>query len=203
MGEVEGKTAATVRFSVVVGSCGAPEVYLPLSDPKHDKGFMRAVKDQRVVTLKQEPTGTKKDFGTVGFLEERYVTYLVFPKSLKDFAEKRIVGIKYDELQQASIATPAEGAARKAVAKPKMKVERRERKPLPPPPPPKPKPRLYEARVRLTAVIEVDVPVRALDEREARDKVLEAARAKADFKHAQPEITLISLRPTGETSHGD
>lgn len=197
MEEGEGKSAATVRFSVVVGSCGTPEVYLPLSDPKHDKDFMRAVKDQRVATLKQEPTGTRKDFGTVGFLEERYVTYLVFPKSLKEFAEKRIIGIKYEELQQASVATPAADPARKA-AKPKLKVVSKPRKPAPPPPPPpKPKPQPYEARVRLTAVIEVDVPVRALDEREARDKVLEVARSKADFKHAKPEITLISLRLTG------
>lgn len=69
----------TVRFSAVVQASGKPEVYLPLADPKHDRGFMRAVRQHRVMSLKQEPTATKKDFSIVGFVEEKYVSYLIFP----------------------------------------------------------------------------------------------------------------------------
>src|SRR5215210_7440874 len=96
----------TVRYSEVLKSAGAPEVYLPLSDPKHDANFMRAVREVRVLSLKQEPTGTKKDFGTVGYLPERFVSYLIFPKSLKSFEGRRVIGIKYDTLSEAEVSTP-------------------------------------------------------------------------------------------------
>src|SRR5688572_20763918 len=102
--------AGTVRFSELVKAAGQPEVYLPLADPKQDRNFMRAAREQRVVSIKQEPTGTKKDFGTIGFLAEKYLTYLIFPKPLTTFADKRIVGIKYDTLNQASVASPRAGA---------------------------------------------------------------------------------------------
>ena len=97
--------ADTVRFSAVLRSSGEPKVYLPLVDPKQDRNFMRSVREKRVLSLKQEPTGTKKDFGTVGFVEEKYVSYLVFPKSLIAFVGKRIVGVKYDTLRQADVTS--------------------------------------------------------------------------------------------------
>src|SRR5687768_9474237 len=100
----------TVRFTEVVKIAGPPEIYLPLADPKHDRNFMRAVKDQRVLSLKQEPTGTKKDFGTVGFVREKFVSYLIFPKSLARFEGRRVIGIKYDTLHQAEFSTPRVGA---------------------------------------------------------------------------------------------
>ena len=36
------------------------------------------------------------DFGIVGFKESKEARYLVFPKSLKRFENKRIVGINWD-----------------------------------------------------------------------------------------------------------
>ena len=36
-----------------------------------------------------------RDFGVVDFKESKGATYLVFPKSLKRFAGKRIVGIDW------------------------------------------------------------------------------------------------------------
>ena len=88
-----------VRFSSLVEKGGKPTVYLPLSEPTKDPAFMRAVNEQRVLTIKQEPTSTHKDFGIVGFLKEKFVTYLVFPKTLRPFTDQRIVGIKYDLLE--------------------------------------------------------------------------------------------------------
>ena len=35
------------------------------------------------------------EFGIVGFREKKGATYLVFPKSLKRFADKRIVGVNW------------------------------------------------------------------------------------------------------------
>ena len=52
------------------------------------------------MSVRQAVTGTKKDFGEVGYLTGTNITYLVFPKSLKAFADRRIVGIDYALLPQ-------------------------------------------------------------------------------------------------------
>ncbi len=71
------KTAKQVRFASVVAVAGKPEVYLPLFDPKQDRAFMRALKENRVLSVRQEPTSTRADFGTVGFDEKvHYVAHL-------------------------------------------------------------------------------------------------------------------------------
>src|ERR1041384_4707843 len=119
--------AETARFSAVVESAGKPELYLPLADPKLDRNFMRAVREKRVMSIKQEPTGTKKDFGTVGFVAEKYLTYLIFPKPLTAFAGKRIIGIKYDAVRDAGVST----------ARPVAAVPKRSAKPVAPKPKPK------------------------------------------------------------------
>jgi hypothetical protein len=41
-------------------------------------------------------TETGSEFGMVGFKEKKSVSYLVFPKSLKRFENRRIVGINWD-----------------------------------------------------------------------------------------------------------
>jgi len=46
-----------------------------------------------VMTILKSESGT--DFGIVGFKQRKGATYLVFPKSLKRFAEKRIIGIDW------------------------------------------------------------------------------------------------------------
>jgi len=45
------------------------------------------------MTILNSESGT--DFGMVGFKEQKGATYLVFLKSLKRFADKRIVGIDW------------------------------------------------------------------------------------------------------------
>ena len=45
------------------------------------------------MTVQKSESGT--DFGIVGFRERKGATYLVFPKSLKRLADKRIVGIDW------------------------------------------------------------------------------------------------------------
>ena len=46
------------------------------------------------MTILKSESGT--DFGLVGFKERKGASYLVFPKSLKRFADTRIVGINWD-----------------------------------------------------------------------------------------------------------
>jgi hypothetical protein len=159
--------AQTVRFSAVVAASGTPEVFLPFSDPARDKTFQRAVREQRVLTISQENVGTKKDFGSVGFIEGKLVTYLLFPKSLRAFEGKRVIGIRYDTLRTAKVASPKEPAR---VARKSTPAKR----PRPMPAPPKPK--QFTAKVHVTATADLTVTIDALNKSEARSKAAEAGQ---------------------------
>jgi hypothetical protein len=86
----------TARFAVVVKEAGRPETVFLWSKPEHNPDLMKAVRQNRVMTIKQETKGTGKDFGIVGFIQEKNVSYLVFPKPLNPFKDARIIGINYD-----------------------------------------------------------------------------------------------------------
>jgi hypothetical protein len=91
-----GGSRSSARFTAVVQKAGRPELLTLWHEPQKDPTLRKAVKENRLLTVKQENVGTKKDFGTVGFEEKSPASYLVFPKSLKEFSSKKIVGIKYD-----------------------------------------------------------------------------------------------------------
>jgi hypothetical protein len=92
-------TAGKARFAKVVETAGKPEIVSLWTKPERDKQFMAAVRQNRIVTIIQETVGSAKDFGTVGFLREKNVSYLIFPRSLDGFEGRRIVGIKYDLIE--------------------------------------------------------------------------------------------------------
>jgi len=83
----------TARFSQVIEKCGKPQVYTLWQNPSADRHLQSQIKSNRVMTVQKSESGT--DFGIVGFKERKGATYLVFPKSLKRFADKRIVGIDW------------------------------------------------------------------------------------------------------------
>ena len=83
----------TVRFTQVVEKCGKPQVYTLWQKPSADRHLQSQLKNNRVMTILKSPTGT--DFGIVGLKENKEARYLIFPKSLKRFADKRIVGIDW------------------------------------------------------------------------------------------------------------
>jgi hypothetical protein len=83
----------TARFSQIMGSCGKPQIYTLWQKPSADRHLQAQIKKNRVMTILKSGSGT--DFGIVGFKESREARYLIFPKSLKRFAEKRIVGIDW------------------------------------------------------------------------------------------------------------
>ena len=87
----------TARFAEVVDKAGKPEVYTLWQKPAADRHFQSLNKSNRVMTIQKSESGT--DFGLVGFKERKGASYLVFPKSLKRFADKRIVGINWDLLR--------------------------------------------------------------------------------------------------------
>lgn len=85
----------TVRFTRVVEEAGRPAPYLSWTPPDKDAELRRLVKQERVMTLHQELRGPRKDFGTVGLHRESAAQVLVFPKSLRRFAGRKVVGIDY------------------------------------------------------------------------------------------------------------
>jgi hypothetical protein len=108
---------STVRFSKVLEACGKPDIHLLLIDPAKDKTLQAAIKSDRVMTLYQQSGGT--DHGVVGFEQGRSRQFLVFPKPLKPFLGQRIVGIKYELLEDAPV--PKKEATEKETVKPSDK----------------------------------------------------------------------------------
>jgi hypothetical protein len=83
----------TARFSQIIESCGKPQVYTLWQKPFADRHLQAQIKKTRVMTILKSENGT--DFGIVAFKESTEARYLIFPKSLKRFAEKRIIGIDW------------------------------------------------------------------------------------------------------------
>lgn len=92
--------ASTVRFSELVKRGGTPDVHLSWAAPGKDPELQRALKQHRLVTLHQHARGPR-DFGVVGFEPGSDTQFLVFPKSLRAFAGRKVIGIKYELLQDA------------------------------------------------------------------------------------------------------
>jgi len=89
----------TVRFSEIVNSSGKPDTHLLLTAPAKDRTLQAGIKSNRVMTVYQGSGSTKSDYGIIGFAEGSSRQFLLFPKTLKSFVGKRVIGIKYDLLQ--------------------------------------------------------------------------------------------------------
>jgi hypothetical protein len=87
-------TTKTARFAAMVEACGAPQVYTLWQTPKKDRRLQTQIRQSRIMTIQRSDGGA--DFGCVGFIERKNAIYLNFPKSLKRFADQRIVGIKWE-----------------------------------------------------------------------------------------------------------
>jgi hypothetical protein len=84
----------TARFAQVVEKAGKPDVYTLWQKPAQDRHLQSEIKNNRVMTIQKSEAGS--EFGMVRFKEHKGASYLIFPKSLKRFENKRIVGINWD-----------------------------------------------------------------------------------------------------------
>ena len=84
----------STRLAEVMEKAGQPEVYTLWQKPATDRHFQSLIRNNRVMTILQSDRGT--EFGQIGFKERKGASYLAFPKSLKSFADHRIIGIKWD-----------------------------------------------------------------------------------------------------------
>jgi hypothetical protein len=88
----------TIRFSQIVEECGQPNIYTLWQKPAADRRFQAQLKNNRVMTVQKSESGT--DFGIIGFKERKGARYLVFPKSLKRFEDKRVIKIDWAQIRQ-------------------------------------------------------------------------------------------------------
>ena len=76
------------------------------------------------MSLSGEAHGSGTEYGTVGYDKKRHGQLLLFPKSLKAFADARIIGVKYALLAEERPSDEKEPATtrKKSVKKPKEKT---------------------------------------------------------------------------------
>jgi hypothetical protein len=119
----------TVRFAQVVERSGQPHVHTLWMAPEKDPELKRAQQAHRVMRVAPGGAG-KTDVGTVGFERgQKEGQLLIFPKSLQRFEGARVVGIKFDLVEQPKLADAAD---LKEVAQPKN-VRGKKPKPAPRP----------------------------------------------------------------------
>jgi hypothetical protein len=122
---------SSVRFADVVKTSGRPRAYLLWADPRKDRAFQDDLKRQRIMTIHQALRGGKKDFGTVGYEPGRATQFLAFPKSLRPFAGKRVIAIRYDLLLDEEKSGSSAPPVRRGGAKEASGRNPRQHAPLP------------------------------------------------------------------------
>ncbi len=95
------KAGATIRFGDLVRESGRPRVVTLWIDPKKDRSFSKAIRENRVLTVHTDPASGRKDYGEIGFCREPGALYLVFPERLPKEPKARIVGINYQLAEEA------------------------------------------------------------------------------------------------------
>lgn len=99
-----GNGRKTVRFTSVVERSGRPHVHTLWVAPEKDPELQRALAAHRVMTLERS-AGGKSEHGVIGFdpRQHTHPQLLIFPKSLKSFEGARVVGVKFDLIEQPDI----------------------------------------------------------------------------------------------------
>jgi hypothetical protein len=150
------------RFNDLVKRSGHPEVVTLWTKPQQDRGFMKAVKENRVLTVIHQRLNNKKDYGRIGFEMQPQAAYLVFPKPLPRERDARVIGIHYELLAQSKPTIQG-----KRLAAPKRMAE-----------PAKPEKRItsFQVWVRRTAIFETTLSVVARNKKEAQHQAIETSR---------------------------
>jgi hypothetical protein len=166
-----------IRFADLVPKSGRPQVHTIWTQPKKDPTLSRAIREGRVLTVFQEPGTT--DYGVLGFKQAPHTSVLVFPRPLPHQPQARIIGIKYDLVEEPSMSNRVRAKdltprTRRAKAKP---AELR-----------------FTVRVRRNLTAEEEVKVEAINREEAEQEALKLVRRKplkADETQVREEIVRV------------
>jgi outer membrane biosynthesis protein TonB len=138
-------------------------------------------------------------------VKEKYATYLIFPKRLREFSGQRVIGIDYSILQSADVRIggkmppprkKAEAKKEKArlAAIPKPEPPKPTRKPEPKPEKPKPQPKRFTVEVQITTVDRKEVAVSAWNQAEAKKHAIREIERTADFDKGQMTAKAVKVR---------
>jgi hypothetical protein len=161
--------AKEIRFGLLVKSSGRPETLTLWGNPKDNPALSKAVKENRVMTITQKPAGHGKDSGQIGFQQQPAALYLLFPKRLRADVGSRVIGIKYDLIEEASVPSSQS-------IKPKTVVKKSGAHETKPPPPPKDF--QFEIVVRRTATVDVTLLITAKNRKEAEAQAVQEIETK-------------------------
>jgi len=173
-----------VRFMQLIKSFGRPyPATLWAGNPDKDPEFKKAISENRILTVHTVNVGTKKDAAEIGFVKEGNPTYLIFPKPISMVQGTKVIGLKFDQLENPPVKDPVkiseappkkinhEGRVEKRAAQPptepvapKQHVEKMPRKARE-----KAEEILtFEVTLKLSATVQRNVRVRAKTAAEAR-----------------------------------
>ena len=191
-----------MRFTYVVERSGQPFAHTLWLAPDKDPELKRAIAADRVMMVEPGASGGKTDVGSVGFDSSRAsgAQILIFPRSLKPFEGARVVGIKFDLVEQPKLENA------RAPAREPVRPHGQRPAPSPPPPPsltpkPVPAPTPTPARKSKAAPHKPDKMKKAPEEsapakesvliREVRAamKELEAGKAVAAYQRLQRAVS--------------
>src|SRR6185436_6869217 len=77
-----------------------------VADPNKDPEFKKAIAENRILTIHHVNVGNKKESGEIGFQATGSAGYLIFPKSLPMAEGTRVIGLKFDMLDEAPVKDP-------------------------------------------------------------------------------------------------
>lgn len=95
-----------IRFGDLVRASGRPQTHTLWTDAKKDKALQKAIKNNQVLTVIQEPTSKHKDYGRIGFHQQSGATYFIFPRSLPAKDEGRVIGINHQLIEEPKVTNP-------------------------------------------------------------------------------------------------
>lgn len=143
-----------------------------LGGPKRDPHFQSAWRENRVLTVLQNPSAQARDFGVVGFRKANNAAYLLFPKPLTEFEGRKIVGIAYD-----AVYTPPRGPVVKASSASRKTVGNAG-----------PGTKSFSVTIQVTAQWEYSETVNTTSSAAARKEALKAAKSR-DLDLSSAEVT--------------
>lgn len=163
-----------IRFSELVKKSGHPKTVTLWTDPEKNKDFMKAVRQNRVLTVVQQTHG--KDFGEVGFHEQPLALYLVFPKTLPAERGAHVIGLKYELIEEPVVSHPARIVpSKRAVPKPAAKE--------------------FDVVIERAALLKTTVHVTAKNQAAAKSQALQMVKEQAfDLPHAELQEKTVSVQ---------
>jgi hypothetical protein len=84
-----------IRFSDLVRNSGRPHTLALWAEPKKIGELQKAIRSNRVLTVRHANVGTKRDVGIIGFKQGPLSSYLIFPRPLQVDKDQSVIGINY------------------------------------------------------------------------------------------------------------